>query len=222
MVFPSRLPRSEAELNFYVVCPLLTISTAFICRGPFSGFCTPPLLEVHMATAHLSLTGAIQAQDNGECVFNLPSHVFKAKIRILFKLQHGPVREQQSISSQLVIHRASFILLVFGSRRLLQTDAALSQDFFSQHNVVTPAGVILQAANRVVAHLGCKVRWHICSRWSMPQRSAGHHTSLTRCQSNSWLLERVFQVKHHRFSFTADTLYDVTSHPSLKRQVEGV
>jgi hypothetical protein len=34
----SRIP--HCELNFDVLCPPLTISTAFICRGPFSGCCT--------------------------------------------------------------------------------------------------------------------------------------------------------------------------------------
>ena len=57
---------------------------------------------------------------------------------------------------------------VFGSwcqgRSLLSRDAALSKDLFGQHHIVTPAAVIFQTGNRVIAHLKCKLRWHICYR----------------------------------------------------------
>ena len=45
----SRIP--HCELNFDMLCPPLTISTPFICRGAFQASARPLLLEVHMATA---------------------------------------------------------------------------------------------------------------------------------------------------------------------------
>ena len=50
-----------------------------------------------MATAHLSRSGALQAQEDGECrvQFALTRIQGKWKIGILSKLQHGPVRLSQ-------------------------------------------------------------------------------------------------------------------------------
>ena len=50
-----------------------------------------------MATAHLSRSGALQAQYDGECrvQFALTRIQGKWKIGILSKLQHGPVRLSQ-------------------------------------------------------------------------------------------------------------------------------
>jgi len=40
--------RSELRAKFHLVCPFLTISTPYICRGLFNASPGPPLLEVHM------------------------------------------------------------------------------------------------------------------------------------------------------------------------------